>query len=92
MIGPWQFVLVALAAWRTWHVLAWDSVLDRARDPLPARFASFVECPFCLGFWVTLAWVAAFWIEPHWTVIVAVPFAVSAAVAMLQLIADALTD
>ncbi len=109
MIGPWQFALVALAAWRTWHLLAWDTILEPIRSRIvpadstefaPAlgyrvvrsNLADFVECPFCLGFWVALAWVAAFWIEPHWTVIVAVPFAVSAAVALVQHIADALTE
>ncbi len=96
MIGPWQFALVALAAWRTFHLLAYDTILNVWRrdyffDNHPA-IESFVQCPFCLGFWVALAWVAAFWLEPHWTLIVAIPFAVSAAVAMLQLIADALTD
>ncbi len=96
MIGPWQFALVSLAAWRTFHLLAFDSILDPARDMFynvhEGRTSDFVSCPFCLGFWVALAWVAAFWLEPHWTVIAAVPFAVSAALAIVQLIADALTD
>ncbi len=99
MIGPWQFALIALTAWRTFHLLAWDSILDRTRAALFDEKTSmgrlldaFVSCVFCLGFWVALAWVAAFWITPHWTLVVAVPFAVSAAVAGVQIVADALTD
>jgi hypothetical protein len=95
VIDPWEFALVALAAWRTWKLLAEDTITE----PLRARYIeghewreTFTECPWCAGFWVALAWVAAFWVEPLWTVIVAVPFAVSAAVGTLQLIADALTD
>ncbi len=91
MIGPWQFALVALAAWRTFHLLAYDDIAERWRGDQEG-FLEFVQCPFCLGFWVALSWVAWFWLEPHWTLIVAVPFAVSAAVGMLQLIADSLTD
>ncbi len=94
MIGPWSFALVALAAWRTFHLLAWDSILTRPRNWFYSggNRDGFVECVFCFGFWTGLAWVAAFWLEPHWTVIVAVPFAVSAAVALVQIVADALTD
>ncbi len=108
MIGPWEFALVALAAWRTFHLLAWDSILDRPRAwviaacdkptrPLGEAFWSkktedFIECTFCLGFWVALAWVVAFWVTPNWAIIVAVPLAVSASVSLMQIVADALTD
>ncbi len=104
MISPWQFALVSLAAWRAFHLLGRDTITDPIRrwfaveaetDEMEARrqaFFDFLACPFCLGFWVALVWVAAFWLEPHWTVIVAVPFAVSAAVAVVQSVADALTD
>jgi hypothetical protein len=82
----WPFVLVALAAFRTWRVIAEDTILDRPR----ARFVGwlpkgeeFVTCPWCAGFWVSLAWWGAWEAWPHWTLIVAAPFAISAVVGLI---------
>ena len=91
-------VLLALAAWRVFQLLAFDDILEGPRryifripkdwdgeSPLTGKsyretFAMFVQCPYCAGFWIALGWWVAFELWPHWTVIIAVPFALSAGV------------
>jgi len=60
MPSPFEAVLLGLAAWRTWHLIAKDDLTEPVRDRLPERFDDFIECPFCLGAWLALGWVAAF--------------------------------
>ncbi len=79
-------ILLALAAWRTWLLLAEDKILDGPRDkaaPDGSKRTQFIGCAACFGFWIALAWWLAFIAWPHWTVIIAVPFAVSAIVILL---------
>ena len=96
--GPWAFALLALAAFRVWKLAADDAILDRPRDWLLARagtsskLALFLVCPWCAGFWITVAWWAAWWTWPHWTLAAAAPFALSAAVGLLASALDAVTD
>jgi hypothetical protein len=92
----WEAVLLALAAWRVFHLLAHDDILNPIRryvtglppgwdegDRIPPGYrektADFLSCPFCLGFWIALAWWGAWelWDE---TLIVATPWAISAGV------------
>lgn len=94
--SPFAFVLLGLAAWRTWHLLSEDAILGPVRrvvleHRLSTGLAEFMDCAFCLGFWVGFAWTAAFWVWPHGVVVAAVPFAVSAAVALVQVGKSALT-
>lgn len=84
--SPWEWALLALAAFRVWKLIADDTITE----PLRKRYVdghewreTFTECPWCAGFWIALAWVGAFWLWPHWTLVAAVPFAVSAAVGAL---------
>jgi hypothetical protein len=97
----YQLVLLALASFRIWRLLAEDTVLDTPRrallrlgktweregDPVPADYragwGSFISCAWCLGFWISLAWWGAFQWDEHWTVVVAVPWAISAAAGMI---------
>jgi len=97
----YQLLLLSLAAWRIFQLLAFDSILDQPRryvtrlgdwteekDPkhakLPKEYreklALFINCPYCAGFWIGLAWFTAFQFWPHSTTIAAVPFAISAGV------------
>lgn len=76
----WEAVLLAAAAYRVWRLLAEDSILDRPRDLLPHRVADFVECPWCLGFWVSAAAYASWRAAPKATLVLAAPLAISAAV------------
>ena len=80
----WEALLLALAAWRIFQLIAEDTILDGPRRyvtaQLDAKWELFIECPYCAGFWIAVAWWAAWQIEPHWTLIVAVPWALSAGV------------
>jgi hypothetical protein len=100
-------LLLALAAFRTWRLLAEDDLLDRPRryvtrlgsgwekdgDPVPAGYriglGKFVACPWCLGFWLALAWWAAWQAWPHATEVAAVPLALSALVPVVERLTSA---
>lgn len=79
----WTFALLFLAAYRLWRLLAIDTILHGIRSRIfgesSLRF-DFLECPFCAGAWIVICWWLAWIAWPHWTVIVAVPFALSAVV------------
>lgn len=97
----YAIVLLSLAAFRTWKLIGDDTILDRPRNWAMLRafkiggpkgkdyLETLLECPWCAGFWISLAWWLGWVISPHWAVIVAVPFVISAAVGLLgHLIAD----
>ena len=77
-------MLLALAAWRIFQLIAEDTILDGPRRYVTARLDAkwelFIECPYCAGFWIAVAWWAAWQVNEHWTLIVAVPWALSAGV------------
>lgn len=55
-------------------------------DTVPARYRSkidvFITCPWCAGFWITLAWWAGWQLWPHATLVAAAPLAISMAVGL----------
>lgn len=86
----WTFALLTLAAWRVWTLLAMDKVLDPVRDRLLItsegeprdKIIEFLECPYCAGFWCSLAATLTWWVgsDADWDAgIVITVFAVSAA-------------
>jgi hypothetical protein len=98
-IPDWyEIILLSLAAWRIFQLIAFDSILDQPRryvtrlgkkwekegDALPKEYrekwALFLQCPYCLGFWLGLAWWGAWLIWPYETLVAAVPFVISAGV------------
>jgi hypothetical protein len=98
--GAWQFILLALAAYRVYRLIAEDTILDRPRrwlvrlgsdwqtegDPVPkayrTKFAAFITCPWCCGAHVSwVIWLCWQW-EPHWTLVLCTPFALSAVVGL----------
>lgn len=91
----WQFFLLAGAAFRVWRLLAADKILNRPREwlvrraqhEIPGKYRKevdiFLHCPWCLGWWITLAWWGAWLVWPHATVLIAVPFAANAVVALV---------
>jgi hypothetical protein len=92
--GIWAFALLALAAFRLWKLIAHDSILDRPRDRLlngRDKLAEFIQCPWCLGFWLALSWWLAWLISHTWATAAAVPFALSAAVGLVATAYFALT-
>jgi hypothetical protein len=92
----YELALLALAAWRVFHLIAFDDILDRPRryitrlnkswrhegdatgEQYRAGLARFLTCPFCLGFWVSVAVWVAWLVFPTETLWVAVPFALNA--------------
>ena len=73
-----ELVLLALAAWRVFQLIAVDDILDRPRryvtDRLSEKWDLFIECPYCAGFWIALAWWAAWQIDRSGTLVAAMPF------------------
>ncbi len=81
----WAFLLLALAAFRVWRLLAEDAILDRPREwalhKLP-KGEEFLVCPWCAGFWISVLWWLAWVAWPRWTLVVAAPFAINAIVGL----------
>ncbi len=84
---PVELVILTAAVFRLWKLAAEDKIADRPRDWLTARapewFSEQLECPWCSGFWISLAAVAAHRQAPRATLTAALPFAVSAGVGAL---------
>ena len=100
---PWEFALLALAAWRVWKLIGDDTILDRPRDRLFERlggkasargtyWGAFLYCPYCAGFWITLAWWGGWILWPHGVLVAAVPWAISAAVGLLGSVFYAISE
>lgn len=95
----WQTALLALAAFRIFRLLGEDTILDRPRawalrlgnwqegQRVPAsyreKWGTFITCPWCAGFWISLAWWGAWLVWPHGTLVAATPFAISAVVGLV---------
>lgn len=94
--APLTFAVLALAAYRTYRLASHDTAPPlptlRARfvgahltaPPDRPRLAEWLACSYCSGAWWSLAWYAAWLAWPHGTLYAAVPFALSAAVAIIQ--------
>lgn len=80
----WEAALLGLAAWRTFQLLAADDLLDTPRRYVTSRLSEywedFLTCPYCAGFWMALAWWAAWQVWGDSTLVAATPFALSAVV------------
>jgi hypothetical protein len=92
----YETILLALAAWRLFHLIAFDDLLNRPRryvtrlnktwrqegdstgENYREGLAGFLTCPFCAGFWVTLAVWGSWLVFPTEAVFVAVPLALNA--------------
>jgi hypothetical protein len=60
MSQPLQFILMVLAAYRVWHLGALDTILDAPRTWLEehsVKLSDFITCPWCAGFWISIATV-----------------------------------
>lgn len=102
--SPWQFVLLALAVYRLWRFCAEDDMpwLTAARNRIVgaqevagvwsfkrATLAHMISCPFCLGAHISLG-IYLLWIwQPHWLLVLATPFALSATAALVAKNLDA---
>lgn len=92
--------LLALAALRCWWLLANDAILNPVRDRViswwPRRhtdaLVTFMDCPWCSGTWIVLAWWWAWLAWEEWAVAVAVPFALGTLVGAGGMILDRIAD
>lgn len=97
----WEFVLLGLGAFRIWKLIGDDTILDRPRDWFLIKaqrwwgnkgaiyVEKLLECPWCAGFWVSLALWGLWQAWPHATLIGCGALAISALVGLLgHLIAD----
>lgn len=48
------YVLLVAACYRTWRLIGHDDITEPLRRPLPDFIRKGVECPFCMGTWVSL--------------------------------------
>jgi hypothetical protein len=93
----WGFVLLGLASFRIWRILAVDTILEGVRNRLfrwedyqggaPERYRygldEFVKCPWCFGWWVVLGWWGLWQVWEHAVYVMSVPLALSTVVGYL---------
>lgn len=83
----WETALLALASFRIWKLLADDTILNAPRERILGgreRLSEFLDCPYCSGFWIALAWWGAWEWQPRWTLISASPWAINAASGLIS--------
>lgn len=116
----WEFVLLALAAYRVYRLIARDTITDPLRDvvsypdatavtldrqgvhvemaggpppaegsPLRVYVATLIRCPWCVGFYVSLAVWILWECWPHAIIVGSVPFAIAGAVGLIAKNLDA---
>jgi hypothetical protein len=64
-----EFLILTAAAYRTWRLLAFDTILDIPRQHVQGAVRRFLECPWCAGFWITAAWLTPLYVDaqlPVW--------------------------
>jgi hypothetical protein len=56
-------------------------------DAIPKNYreklAEFINCPWCFGFWISIAVWGLWQINEHWTEVLCVPLAISAGVGLV---------
>ena len=90
---PWEFVLLALAAWRIWWLIAEDDLTQPLRDRLhPGKLRDWVECPYCTRAWVAGAVWVSWTLWPRFSVWFATLWALAALVVFVTIAVHRLTD
>lgn len=67
-------LLIGLATYRLWRLVAVDNILDRPRDwfynrangPVSRWFGEMIGCVWCLGFWIAGGMTATAALTYHW--------------------------
>lgn len=66
--SPFEWAVIALAAFRITSLIVDDTILDRPRDWVLARvgpkFKEGLTCSWCVGWWTAAAIVMAVWTWP----------------------------
>lgn len=100
MPGPFVFVVLALAAYRLTRLIGWDTfpLAARARAWATGEYRMnagaiayrrsgvlhLVECPFCVGWWISLVLYLLWLTAPSVTMYASVPLAISGAVGLVS--------
>ena len=62
----------------------WEKEGDLIPKEYREKWGLFINCPYCLGFWIALLWWVAWQIWPHGTLVAATPWMLSAGVVGLH--------
>lgn len=73
MPDAFLFVLLSLSVYRVWRLIGKDDITAPLRAPLPAFLVKGIECPWCLGTWMSVAAVYGVdrnlvTLEPNWPI------------------------
>jgi hypothetical protein len=79
----YALALLTLAAYRSWLLLAVDEVGAPFRRLMTGISSRWVDCPWCSGFWIGVAWWLAWEAWPRWTLVAATALAVSVGIGLL---------
>lgn len=83
----WGFLLLGLASFRVWRLLGEDTILARPRAAFKRRagdyWDDFIVCPWCAGFWISIAWWLGWVADHHWAAVAATPFAISSVLGVI---------
>lgn len=89
---PWPAVVLALATFRITRLIGWDDLTAPFRgwvvgwsengDHERQWAFALLSCPWCVGWWVSLLAALGWYASPHWAILVALPFALSAVVGL----------
>lgn len=89
MITFLYFAILSLAVFRVTRLLIEDAILEPLRerttfklDP-QSKLRELLECPWCLGFWLSIVAVVLFHFWPVVVIWLALPFAISTVVGFL---------
>jgi hypothetical protein len=84
---PWEAIILALATYRVYRLLAEDTILDRPRawliKRMPAKFTVGLTCPWCAPPYILAGWFGLWQWEPRWTLVFASFAAILTAVGMM---------
>jgi hypothetical protein len=94
---PYELMLLSLAAFRLFWIIGEDTITEPVRAWLTKngkreKTELFLGCPWCAGFWISLAAWGAWLALGDWAVWAAVPLAISAAVGTITLVLHAVSD
>jgi hypothetical protein len=95
VVSVFEFAVLALAIFRVIRFVIKDYLFDSFRQKVWDRFPPestktgyFLTCPWCVGFWVSLAFYSCYTIVPLQTMWIAVLFALSTLAGWLSALDD----
>ena len=88
-----DFLILSLACYRITRLIIEDTITEPLRErvwkrfpPESTRIGYLFTCPWCTGFWVSVLIVAAYLLLPSATIAIALVFAFSAVVGIIDTI------